>query len=415
VTLPELSIKRHVLAVMLNAVLVLFGLIAYQRMGMDKLPYIEFPVISVQTTQRGANPDVIDAAITTVIESVVNGVPGIEHIASTSSPGTSQINITFNLDKKIDVAFNEVQAKVNQILRRLPKDADPPVVAKVETNTSPIFWMAISGDRTQQQLNQYAINVIRKKLETIDGVGEVRIGGRRDRRCRQRRPAAQQRRQRQHDHGAECAQPQVGVAPADGLDEVLHDRWPYGAGEVVAAGANRHRNAAPAHEPQRRVGDQRREGGRAAKQADQQAVGNREQPDVAGQAGRTVAEAEPGGADQDRHRDAMAVGEPAHQDAAEAKADQHPRVRHRGVGARHAELGLHRRQHHRDHVHAAGADSHQRQRHCEAHDGVARIGLRRHWQTAAVPEKARRRYRTTAPRRGRGWKEMPAGGARALR
>jgi len=183
-TLPELSIKRHVLAVMANAVLVLFGLIAYDRMGMDKLPYIEFPVISVQTTLKGANPDVIDAGITTLIESTVNSVPGIEHIQSTSSPGASQINITFNLDKRIDVAFNEVQAKVNQVLRRLPRDADPPVVAKVETNTNPILWMALSGDRTQQQLNQYAINVIKKKLETIDGVGEVRIGGRRDRTIR---------------------------------------------------------------------------------------------------------------------------------------------------------------------------------------------------------------------------------------
>lgn len=183
-TLPELSIKRYVLAVMLNAVLVLFGILAYQRIGMDRLPYIEFPVISVQTTQRGANPDVIDAAITTVIEGVVNGVPGIEHIQSTSSPGVSQINITFNLEKKIDVAFNEVQAKVNQILRRLPRDADPPVVAKVETNSAPIMWIALSGDRTQQQLNQYAINVIKKRLETVDGVGEVRIGGRRDRTIR---------------------------------------------------------------------------------------------------------------------------------------------------------------------------------------------------------------------------------------
>jgi len=166
-TLPELSIKRHVLAVMANAVLVLFGIIAYERIGMDKLPYIEFPVISVQTTLKGANPDIVDAGITQLIESTVNSVPGIEHIQSTSSPGTSQINITFNLDKRIDVAFNEVQAKVNQVLRRLPKDADPPVVAKVETNTNPILWMALSGDRTQQQLNQYAINIIRKKLETI--------------------------------------------------------------------------------------------------------------------------------------------------------------------------------------------------------------------------------------------------------
>ena len=84
----------------------------------------------------------------------------------------------------MDVAFNEVQSKVNQALRRLPKDTDPPIVAKVETNASPIIWMALQGDRTQQQLNQYAINVVKKRLETIDGVGEVRLGGRRDRTIR---------------------------------------------------------------------------------------------------------------------------------------------------------------------------------------------------------------------------------------
>ncbi|MGQ0544451.1 MAG: efflux RND transporter permease subunit [Betaproteobacteria bacterium] len=183
-TLPELSIRRHVFAFMLNAVLILFGFIAYERIGVDKLPYIEFPVISVQTTQRGANPEVIDAAITNVIETAVNSVPGIEHIQSTSSPGSSNVAITFDLGKSVDVAFQEVQAKVNQVLRRLPDDADPPVVAKVETNTFPVYWMALQGDRTQQQLNQYAINVIKKRLETIDGVGEVRIGGRRDRTIR---------------------------------------------------------------------------------------------------------------------------------------------------------------------------------------------------------------------------------------
>jgi hydrophobic/amphiphilic exporter-1 (mainly G- bacteria), HAE1 family len=169
---------------MLNAVLILFGVIAYERIGVDKLPYIEFPVISVSTTQRGANPEVIDASITNLIETAVNSVPGIEHIQSTSSPGTSNVAITFDLGKSIDVAFQEVQAKVNQVVRRLPEDADPPVVAKVETNSSPIYWMALQGDRTQQQLNQYALNVIKKRLETIDGVGEVRIGGRRDRTIR---------------------------------------------------------------------------------------------------------------------------------------------------------------------------------------------------------------------------------------
>ena len=183
-TLSELSIQRHVLAFMLSAVLVLFGLIAYQRIGVDKLPYIEFPVISITTNQRGANPDIIDASITNLIETSVNSVPGIEHIQSTSSPGSSSVVITFNLEKRIDVAFQEVQAKVNQVVRRLPKDADPPVVAKVETNTQAILQTALQGDRTNQQLNLYAINVIKKQLETIDGVGEVRIGGRRDRTIR---------------------------------------------------------------------------------------------------------------------------------------------------------------------------------------------------------------------------------------
>jgi HAE1 family hydrophobic/amphiphilic exporter-1 len=183
-TLSELSIRRHVFAYMLSAVLVLFGAIAYLRMGVDKLPYIEFPVISITTVYKGANPDIIDAAVTNLIETTVNSVPGIEHIQSTSSPGASSVVITFGLEKRIDVAFQEVQAKVNQVVRRLPKDADPPVVAKVETNTQAILQTALQGDRTQQQLNLYAINVIKKKLETIDGVGEVRIGGRRDRTIR---------------------------------------------------------------------------------------------------------------------------------------------------------------------------------------------------------------------------------------
>lgn len=183
-TLPELSIKRHVFAFMLSAVLVLFGVISYQRIGVDRFPLIEFPIISISTTQKGANPEIIDASITNIIETSVNSVPGIEHIQSISSPGVSTVTITFSLDKRIDVGFNEVQAKVNQVLRRLPKDADPPVVAKVETGASPIMWLALRGDRTQQQLNQYALNVLKKKLETINGIGEIRLGGRRDRTIR---------------------------------------------------------------------------------------------------------------------------------------------------------------------------------------------------------------------------------------
>ncbi len=180
-TLPELSIKRHVLAWMLSGVIILFGIIAYQRIGIDRIPSIDFPVITINTTLRGANPDVVDTSITSVIESAINTTPGIEHIQSASSPGVSSIAITFALDKNIDVAYNEVQSKVSQILRRLPTDTDPPTVQKVDTNASPVIWLALSGDRTIQQLNLYANNVLKKKFETISGVGEVQLGGRRDR------------------------------------------------------------------------------------------------------------------------------------------------------------------------------------------------------------------------------------------
>ena len=183
-SLPELSIKRHVLAWMFSAMLVLLGLIAYQRIGVDRMPNVELPVISVSTTLRGANPEIMDTSVTTVIESAVNTTPGIEHIQSTSSPGASNVVITFSLEKNIDVAFNEVQSKVNQATRRLPDAADAPVVQKLETNAQPIMWLALHGDRTIQQLNLYAQNVIKKKLETINGVGEIRIGGRRDRTIR---------------------------------------------------------------------------------------------------------------------------------------------------------------------------------------------------------------------------------------
>jgi HAE1 family hydrophobic/amphiphilic exporter-1 len=179
--LPELSIKRHVLAWMLSGVIVLFGLIAYQRIGIDRIPSVDFPIIMVNTTLKGANPDVVDTSITGVIESAVNTTPGIDHIQSSSSPGVSTVTITFTLDKNIDVAYNEVQSKVSQVLKKLPENTDPPIIQKVDSNSQAIIWLALTGDRTLQQLNLYAINVLKKKLETINGVGEVTLGGRRDR------------------------------------------------------------------------------------------------------------------------------------------------------------------------------------------------------------------------------------------
>ena len=183
-SLPEISIRRHVLAWMISSIFVLLGIISFQKIGIDKFPTIDFPILTVTTTLQGASPEIIDSSITNLIEEAVNTTPGIESIKSQSSPGVSVVSVTFNLDKDIEVAFNEIQSKISQLARRLPDDIVPPVVRKVETNASAIMWLGLTGDRTVQQLNLYANNFLKKKLETVDGVGYVTLGGRRDRTIR---------------------------------------------------------------------------------------------------------------------------------------------------------------------------------------------------------------------------------------
>ncbi|MBT7120820.1 MAG: efflux RND transporter permease subunit, partial [Nitrosomonadales bacterium] len=183
-SLPEISIRRHVLAWMISGVFVLLGIIGFQKIGIDKFPMVEFPILSITTSLEGANPEIIDSSITNIIENAVNTTPGIESIRSESSPGVSVVSVTFNLNKNIEVAFNEIQSKVSEVVQRLPKDVAPPAVRKVETNANAIMWLSLSGNRTIQQLNLYAANILKKKIETIDGVGEIRLGGKRDRTVR---------------------------------------------------------------------------------------------------------------------------------------------------------------------------------------------------------------------------------------
>lgn len=183
-SLPGLSISRHVFAYMVSGLIVLFGIIAFRDIGVDQYPQVDLPMVSVTTVLPGADPEIIDTSITNVIENAVNSVPGIDVIASTSSPGVSIVRLQFLLEKDVDVAFNEVQAKVNQTLRMLPDDADPPIVGKIEVGANAIMWLSLTGDRTLQQLNQYAENVVKKRLEVIDGVGQVQMGGRRVRTIR---------------------------------------------------------------------------------------------------------------------------------------------------------------------------------------------------------------------------------------
>jgi len=182
--LPAFAIKNHVLTYMLSLVLILFGLISYQRIGVDRMPEIEFPMLSVSTVLSGGDPSIIDASITNVVESAVNGISGIDDIQSSSLPGVSVVMVRFDLTKNIDIAFNEMQAKVNEIIRLLPQGVETPIVKKVEIGGAPIMWLSLEGDRTLQQLNLYAKNVIKKRLETISGVGNVLIAGERERTLR---------------------------------------------------------------------------------------------------------------------------------------------------------------------------------------------------------------------------------------
>jgi hydrophobic/amphiphilic exporter-1 (mainly G- bacteria), HAE1 family len=184
VTLSELSIRRHVLALMISVVIVLFGAIAVRDVGVDRLPNVDIPVVNVVVTMSGADPAIVDSSITSEIERAVNTVPGIDSVRSSSSPGTSVVNVAFELDKNIDTAFNEVQAKVAEVQRRLPTQADPPVISKVSFDAQPIMWLALQGDRNLQELSSFARNELRPLIENVSGVGEVRVGGGQERSIR---------------------------------------------------------------------------------------------------------------------------------------------------------------------------------------------------------------------------------------
>lgn len=182
--LAEVSIKRHVLTFMISGAIMLFGIVSASRISVDRFPSIDFPMITVNTIMVGASPEIIDSSITTILESSINTVPGIDVLRSSSSPSVSTLIIKFDLEKDIDVAYSEVQSKINQVLNKLPSDAKPPIIAKADFGAAPILWLALEGDRTLQQLNQYAKNTLKKRLENINGVGKVAIGGERERTIR---------------------------------------------------------------------------------------------------------------------------------------------------------------------------------------------------------------------------------------
>ncbi|WP_305046905.1 efflux RND transporter permease subunit [Geoalkalibacter sp.] len=178
--LSDMSIRRPVTATMLVASLVIFGLIGFSRLGVSLFPDVDYPMVTVTTTWDNARPEEIDNEITDQLEDAIAGVSGIKHIISQSMEGRSRITIEFELHKDLDIAAQEVRDKVSARLRRLPSEADVPVVDKLDINAQPIMWLAVTGQRAIEDLTRLADEQVRPILQKIDGVGEVRLGGARE-------------------------------------------------------------------------------------------------------------------------------------------------------------------------------------------------------------------------------------------
>ncbi|MGE3341826.1 MAG: efflux RND transporter permease subunit [Vicinamibacterales bacterium] len=178
--LAEICVRRPVFATMLILALTVVGGFSVASLGVDRFPRIDLPIISVITVNPGAAPEQIETEVTDIIEGAVNTISGIEELRSTSLEGVSQVNIQFDLDKDVDVAAQEVRDKVNLVLRQLPETSDPPVVQKLDPDAAPIVLFAISAPGSVIDVTTTVENVVKERLESINGVGEVLIfGGRR--------------------------------------------------------------------------------------------------------------------------------------------------------------------------------------------------------------------------------------------
>ncbi len=177
--ISELSLRRPVLATVLNVVIVLFGIIGFTFLGVRDYPAIDPPNISVRTSYPGANADIIESQITEPLEKAINGIAGIKNITSSSSQGSSNINVEFNLEIDLEAAANDVRDKVSRAVRSLPSDLDePPVVSKADASSDAIISMTVqSNTRNQLEITEYANNVLVERLQTIPGVSSIQIWG----------------------------------------------------------------------------------------------------------------------------------------------------------------------------------------------------------------------------------------------
>ncbi|WP_247233244.1 efflux RND transporter permease subunit [Telluribacter sp. SYSU D00476] len=178
-SISTLSIKRPVLAIVMNLLIILFGFLGFKYLGMREFPSIDPPVVSIRTSYTGANADIIESQITEPLEKQLNSIEGIKSISSTSSQGVSQITVEFDIGANMERAANDVRDKVASAARTLPLDIDgPPIVSKADANSEPIIVLTFqSNTRSHLEVSDYAENVIAQRLQTINGVSDIRIFG----------------------------------------------------------------------------------------------------------------------------------------------------------------------------------------------------------------------------------------------
>ena len=176
-TLTDLSIKRPVFAWMVMIGLIVFGLIGYKNMGVSQLPDVEFPVISIDITWAGAAPEVMESQVVDIIEQSVMSIDGVKDVSSSVTDGSANITVELQIDRPINFAVQEVQTKIAQAQRLLPKDIDPPIVTKRNPAQQPIAWLALRGQQKPRELMAYVQDHLQDRFATVRGVGDVALGG----------------------------------------------------------------------------------------------------------------------------------------------------------------------------------------------------------------------------------------------
>ncbi|MBI5607311.1 MAG: efflux RND transporter permease subunit [Deltaproteobacteria bacterium] len=179
--LAAVCVRRPVFATVLMLILSVVGVFAYGKLGVDRFPKIDFPVVAVITALPGAAPEEVETEISDKLEAAINTISGIDELRSSSAEGVSQVIVTFVLDKDVDVAAQEVREKVAAAQRELPAGIDPPVVSKMDPDASPVLTLAVTGSGNARETSEFADKKLRRELESLGGVGQVLLIGARPR------------------------------------------------------------------------------------------------------------------------------------------------------------------------------------------------------------------------------------------